>query len=169
MATLYALVYPDPATAELAAETVKGLAEAGYLDVLDSSLVSKNSEGKIEHHGERHPVRAGVISGALIGGFTGLLFAVPVLGVAAGTALGGYIGKLRKSGAGDDFHAFRDQVSQDLQPGGAALLVLGQTDAPDRVLHDLGRHGGTVRSTDVSEQQLKELQKEIDHVASTSS
>jgi uncharacterized membrane protein len=169
MATLYALIYPDQATAELAAETVKGLAQAGYLDVLDSSLVSKNSEGKIEHHGERHPVRAGAIGGALIGGFTGLLFAVPVLGLAAGTALGGYFGKLAKSGAGDDFHSFRDQVSKDLQPGGAALLVLGQTDAPDRVLHDLGRHGGTVRSTDVSEQQLKELQKEIDRVASTSS
>src|SRR3954454_14340579 len=151
MATLYALVYPDQATAEEAAATVKGLAQAGYLEVLDSSLVTKNKEGKIDHHGERHSVGAGAIGGALIGGFTGLIFAVPVLGLAAGTAFGSYIGKLAKSGASNDFNEFREQVSKDLQPGGAALLVLGQTDAPDRILQDLGRHGGTVRSTDISE------------------
>jgi uncharacterized membrane protein len=169
MATLYALVYPNQATAELAAETARGLVEAGYLDVLDSTVVTKGSDGKIDHHGERHPVRRGAIAGALIGGFTGLIFAIPVLGLAAGTAFGSYIGKLTKSGAGDDFNEFREQVSKDLQPGGAALLILGQTDAPDRVLHDLGRHGGTVRSTDISEQHLKELQTEIDREASTSS
>jgi uncharacterized membrane protein len=169
MATLYALVYPDQATADLAVETVKGLEQAGYLDVLDSSVVKKNNEGEIDHHGERHPVRAGAVGGALLGGLTGLFFAIPVLGLAAGTAVGSYIGKLAKSGANNDFNEFREQVSKDLQPGGAALLVLGQTDAPDRVLHDLGRHGGTVRSTDISEQQLKDLQAEIDRVASTAS
>ena len=165
MATLFALVYEDPATAEQAAETAKGLAQAGYLHILDSSLVTKNADGKIEHHGERHSVRGGAIGGALIGGLTGAIFLVPVLGLAAGTAVGAYIGKLRKSGASDDFHTFRDQVSDDLKPGGAALLILGQTDSPDRVIHDLGRHGGIVRSTDLSDAQLTELQAEIDRVA----
>ena len=61
MATLYAIVYPDAATAEQAEQTMRGLSEAGYLDILDSSLVTKNSDGKIEHHGERHsaPPRRG--------------------------------------------------------------------------------------------------------------
>ena len=134
MATLYAIVYPDAATAEQAEQTMRGLSEAGYLDILDSSLVTKNSDGKIEHHGERHSVRRGAVGGALIGGFTGLIFAVPILGIAAGTAFGSYVGKLLKSGASNDFNTFREQVSNDLQPGGAALLILGQTDAPDRIL-----------------------------------
>ena len=168
MATLYAIVYPDAATAEQAEQTMRGLSDAGYLDILDSSLVERHRVG--EHHdgGERHSVRHGAVGGALIGGFTGLIFAVPVLGIAAGTAFGSYVGKLLKSGASNDFNKFREQVSNDLQPGGAALLVLGQTDAPDRILHDLGRHGGTVRSTDISEKQLKDLQQQVDHLSSTS-
>jgi uncharacterized membrane protein len=59
-------------------------------------------------------------------------------------------------------------VSQDLQPGGAALLLLGQTDGRERVLHDLGRHGGTLRSTDVSEEQLAEVQAKVDKIAEAS-
>jgi uncharacterized membrane protein len=165
MATLFAVVYPDEATAEEAAATARGLEEAGFLKILDSSLITKNEEGKVEVKGARHTVRGGAIGGAVLGGLTGAIFLVPVLGIAAGTAIGAYIGKLRKSGASDDFHSFRDQVSSDLQPGGAALLILGQSDSPDRIVHDLGRHGGTVRSTDLSDKQLAELQKEIDKVS----
>jgi uncharacterized membrane protein len=168
MAILLALVYPDVETAEQAALTARGLSEAGYLDILDSSLITKNAKGKIEHQGERHPVRTGSLTGAVIGGFTGLLFFVPVAGVAAGAVFGGLIGKWAKSGASSDFHHFRDQVSHDLQPGGAALVLLGQTDARDRIVHDLGQHGGILRSTDVSDEQLAEFQKEIDKVASKS-
>jgi uncharacterized membrane protein len=167
MAILVALVYPDQATAEQAALTAQGLAEAGYLDILDSSLITKNAKGKIEHQGERHPVRRGTVAGAVIGGFTGLLFLVPVAGLAAGAAFGGLIGKWAKSGAGDDFHTFGDQVSRDLQPGGAALVILGQTDARDRIIHDLGQHGGILHSTDVSDEQLAEIQKEIDKAAAS--
>jgi len=168
MAILLALVYPDVPTAEQAALTARGLSEAGYLDILDSSLITKNAKGKIEHQGERHTVRTGSLTGAVIGGFTGLLFFVPVAGIAAGAAFGGLIGKWAKSGGHADFEKFRDQVSQDLQPGGAALVLLGQTDARDRIVHDLGQHGGILRSTDVTDEQLAEFQKEIDKVASQS-
>lgn len=168
MAILFALVYPDIATAEQAAVTTHGMAEAHYLDILDSSLITKNAKGKIEHVGEHHTVRTGAVAGALIGGFTGLLFFVPVAGIAAGAAFGGLIGRWTKSGASDDFTKFREQVSTDLQPGGAALLLLCETDARDRVIHDLGRYGGILRSTDVSEKQLAEIQQEINKVAAVS-
>ncbi len=165
MATLFALVYPDVATAEAAHETAKGLSQAGYLKILDSAIVKKNADGKIEHHGERHTVRGGAIGGAAIGIFTGAIFLVPVIGLVAGTAVGAYIGKLRKSGASHDFEVFRKQVSEDLQPGGAALLMLGQTDALDRVEHDLGAHGGTFRTTDLTEKEIEEIQKAVDKAA----
>ncbi len=161
MAVLFALVYPDPETAEQAAFTARGLVEAGYLDILDSSLITKNAKGNIEHHGERHTVRTGLVTGAVVGGFTGLLFLVPVAGLAVGAAFGGLIGKWAKSGASNDFEHFRDQVSHDLQPGGAALIILGETAARDRVVHDLGQHGGILRSTDVSDEQLAEVQHEV--------
>lgn len=165
MAILVALVYPDRETAEQAALVASGLAEAGYLDILDSSLITKDAKGKIEHHGERHTVRTGAVTGAVVGGFTGLLFFVPVAGIAAGAAFGSLMGKWAKSGASSDFEKFRDQVSHDLQPEGAALVLLAQTDARDRVMQDLGRLGGTIRSTDVNEEQLAEIQAEINKVS----
>jgi uncharacterized membrane protein len=165
MAILFALVYPDQATAEQAALTAKGLVEAGYLDILDSSLITKNAKGKIEHQGERHTVRTGLTAGVIIGGLTGILFFVPVAGMAAGGAMGGLIGKWAKSGGSGDFKHLRDQIDRDLVPGGAALVMLGETDARERVIHDLGRHGGILRSTDVTDQQLAEIQQEIDKVA----
>jgi uncharacterized membrane protein len=169
MAILLALVYPDQDTAEKAATTARGLVEAGYLEILDSSLITKDAKGKLEHRGERHTVRTGLTTGAVVGGLTGLLFLVPVAGIAAGATLGGLIGKWAKSGAANDFEKFRDQVSQDLQPGGAALVLLAQTDARDRIIHDLGKYGGILRSTDVSEEQLAEVQQEIDRASTTQS
>jgi uncharacterized membrane protein len=168
MAILIALVYPDPMTAEQAELTARGLEEAGFLNILDVSLITKDAKGKIERHGERHPVRTGAVTGAVIGGFTGLLFLVPVAGVAAGAAFGSLFGKWAKSGGSSDFAKFREQVSNDLQPGGAALVLLGQTDGPDRIIHDLGQHGGILRSTDVSEEQLAAIQAEINKVSGAS-
>ena len=147
MAILFALVYPDQPTAEKAALSAKGLEEFGYMAILESSIISKNSKGKIEHHGERHTVRTGV---------------------AAGAAFGGLIGKWAKSGASEDFVQFRDQVTRDLQPGGAALVLIVETDARDRVIYDLGQYGGILRSTDVSKEQLAEVQAALDKVAAGS-
>ncbi len=168
MAILFALVYPDQPTAEKAALSAKGLEGFGYMAILESSIISKNSKGKIEHHGERHTVRTGVAAGAVVGGLTGLLFLVPVAGIAAGAAFGGLIGKWAKSGASEDFVQFRDQVTRDLQPGGAALVLIVETDARDRVIYDLGQYGGILRSTDVSEEQLAEVQAALDKVAAGS-
>jgi uncharacterized membrane protein len=168
MAILFALIYPDQPTAEQAALTARGLEEAGFVKILDSSLITKDSDGKIEHQGERHPVRSGATTGAVVGGVTGLLFLAPMAGIAAGAAIGGVIGRWAKSGAGGDFEHFRDRVMSDLQPGGAALVVLGEADNRERLVHDLGRHGGTLVSTDVSSEQIAEIQHEIDKVAAAS-
>jgi uncharacterized membrane protein len=167
MAILFALVYPDRATAEEAERTTHGLEEAGWLTIMDSSLVTQDEHGKVKHHGDRHTVRTGTVTGALLGGLVGTIFFVPVAGVAAGAAIGAAIGHSAKEGAASDFQAFRDQVGRDLQPGGAALLLLAESDARDRVIHDLGRLGGTLRSTDLSEEQLAAIQAEIDKVAAS--
>jgi len=168
MAILFAIVYPDQQTAEQAALTARGLDEAGFASILDSSLITKDTKGHIEHQGERHTVRTGVTAGAVVGGITGLLFFAPVAGAAAGAALGGVVGRWAKSGDGGDFEKFRDQVTQDLQADGAALVLLMETDARDRVIHDLGKHGGILRSTDVTEGLLTEIQQELDRVAAVS-
>jgi uncharacterized membrane protein len=167
MAVLFAMVYPDQATAEQASDTAKALVEAGWMTILDESLVTKDEKGEVKHHGERHPVRRGAVSGVILGGLTGIAFAVPVVGLAAGGALGAYLGK--RSGAADDnaLKEFGKELEADLQPGGAALVLLAESEARDRVIHDLGRHGGTLHSADIPDKQLAEIQAAIDKAAAS--
>ncbi len=98
---------------------------------------------------------------------TRLIFAVPVMGLAAGRAGHAYLGAHGAHGASNDFEAFHDQVGNDLQPGGAALLLLAQSDARERAIHDHGRLGGAFRSTDHSDRQRAEVRAEIDKVAAS--
>jgi uncharacterized membrane protein len=165
MAALIAIDYPDRATAEAALETVKGLETAGYLTVLEQALVSKNEKGHISVDEEKHPVRDGAVAGGVIGALAGLVFFAPVAGAAVGAAIGGVIGQSNKSGGGNDFEEFSKSVEQNLPNGGAALVVLGQTDARDRVIQNLGRHGGIVHSFDIHEDDLAKIQREVDRAA----
>jgi uncharacterized membrane protein len=96
---------------------------------------------------------------------TGELFLIPVAGLALGAAAGSLFGRWGQSGAEDDFKHFQQTVSTELQPGGGAILLLIQTDAPERVVNDLGHFGGKLISYDLTDKQLAELQKEIDKLS----
>jgi uncharacterized membrane protein len=164
MAGLYAIVYPDQQTAEQALETAKGLETAGYLTILEQALVRKNDKGEVSIDEEKHPVRRGAVAGGVIGAFVGVIFLAPVAGAAAGAGLGAILGKDR-SGASGDFKSFTDTVSRELPNGGAAVVILGETDARERVIQNLGHYGGKVFSYDISSQELAAVQKEVDKIA----
>lgn len=162
MATLFALVFPGHDSADKAMETALGLEAAGFLTLREQAVVTKDEHGKVEHRGEDHPLRRGALAGVVIGGLTGLIFAIPVLGLAAGGALGAYFGKRAESGAKGDFREFQASVANELQPGGSAVLLLIDTDARERVIHDLSMHRGKLFSHDLSDAEIAEIQAEID-------
>jgi uncharacterized membrane protein len=165
MASLIAIVYPDNATADAALETVKGLESAGYLTVLEQALVRKSESGHISVDEERHPVRNAAIAGGVIGAVAGTLFLAPFAGAAVGAAIGGVFGKSNKSGGEGDFEELSKTVQQQLPNGGAALVILGSTDARERVVQNLGSHGGTVHSFDFPDADVAKLQREVDRAA----
>jgi uncharacterized membrane protein len=167
MATLFALLYPDRPTGDQALATVKGLESAGYLTVLDSAFLTKSRDGKIEHHGEAHPVRSGAAKGLVVGALAGVIFSIPVLGIAAGTLTGLAIGRRGAHGEDKDFADFAHAVSLALEPDGSAILLLAESDTPERLLQDLGRHGGHLMSTDLSAERLAEIQAALDQTSST--
>ena len=164
MAALFALVYPDQATAEKAEKVVEALQQEGYLRVLDSAKVTKDANGKASLH-DGHPVRSGTVKGLIVGGLIGVIFAIPVAGIAAGTAAGAALARHGKHQDAKDFEAFAEGVKGDLQPNGAAILLLAETDAPQRIINDLGRLGGQLRSTDFSPERIAEIQMEIDKLS----
>jgi len=89
------------------------------------------------------------------GFFFGILFFVPVLGMAIGAGLGALFGKIGKSSIDKQF---QDQVREQIKPGTSALFMILEQMTTDKALAGLSKFGGTVIKTSLSEEQEKEIQ-----------
>jgi len=165
MAGLYAISYPDAATAQRAFDAAQGLEQAGYLTILEQAMVTKSKDGDVNVEGLKHPMRKAAVAGGVVGALAGMVFFAPVVGAAVGASIGGILGKGDASGSRDEFKSFSDSVSHDLPNGGAALVILGQTEARERVIQTLGQFGGTVRSYDISKEELEQIQKQVNRAS----
>jgi uncharacterized membrane protein len=85
----------------------------------------------------------------------GVLFFVPVIGIAIGAGLGALMGKVTKSGIDSQF---QDQVRGMLTPGTSALFLMVEKVTPDKAVEAMSRYGGTVLKTSLSKDGEKELQ-----------
>jgi uncharacterized membrane protein len=85
----------------------------------------------------------------------GVLFFVPVIGIAVGAGLGALLGKVAKSGID---RQFQDQVRGMLKPGTSALFLMVEKVTPDKAVEAMSKYGGTVLKTSLSKQGEQELQ-----------
>jgi uncharacterized membrane protein len=88
----------------------------------------------------------------------GLLFFIPVFGMAVGAGLGALMGKVAKTGIDKEF---QNQVRDMLQPGTSALFLVVDKVTPDKAVEGLSRYGGTVLKSSLSKDQEKELQEAL--------
>ena len=144
MSTLVAIAYPDVQTAEqVRAELIEATKE--HLVALeDAVVVEHRADGKIKLHQAMSPTGTGAAGGALWGGLIGLIFLAPLVGMAIGAASGAAAGKMTDVGVNDDF---LKQLGDKLEPGAAALIALGRSDAPEKLLERLRPFGGHVIQT----------------------
>jgi uncharacterized membrane protein len=94
----------------------------------------------------------------------GVLFFIPVFGMAVGAGLGALMGKVTKSGIDAQF---QDQVRGMLKPGTSALFLMVEKVTPDKAVEAMSKFGGTVLKTSLSKEGEKELQDAL-HGASAS-
>jgi uncharacterized membrane protein len=163
MSTLVAVAYPDAATAErVRAELVQATKEH-LLQLEDAVIVEHDAGGKVKLRQAMSTTGAGAAGGALWGGLIGLLFLVPVFGIAVGAASGAMAGKLTDTGVNDDF---LKRLGEKVGPGGAALIMLGRSDAPDKVLDRVKGYGGEVIQTSLDEAQEEHLRAALGETVS---
>ncbi len=126
MTTFIVWKYDDPDTAARAAKVLKQAAEEGLVRLDDHAVVSwalDATKPQVKHsHAGDHSTGWGAFWGLLMGS----LFLVPVLGVAAGAALG----KMSKAteAVGID-KADMEKIQAEVRPGTSALFAV--TDAAD--------------------------------------
>lgn len=154
MSTLAAIAYPDRDTAEKVRQELIQATREHLVRLEDAVIVEHEEGGKIKLHQAMGTTGAGAAGGAMWGGLIGLLFLAPLLGMAVGAASGAVTGKMTDLGVDDNF--VKD-LGAKLQPGAAALIVLGSTDARDKVIDRVRSYGGEVIQTSLSTEEEERL------------
>ena len=158
MSTLVAIAYPDTDTAERVRGELIRATKEHLVDLEDAVVVEHRADGKIKLHQAMSPAGAGAAGGAVWGGLIGLLFLAPVVGMAVGAASGAVSGKVTDVGVNDNF---MKDLGDKLPAGGAALIVLGRSDAPDKVIERVKPYGGQVIQTSLSDEAEQHLRDAI--------
>jgi len=154
MSTLIAIAYPDTDTAERVRQELVQAAKEHLVSLEDAVVIEHQENGKIKLHQAVSPAGAGAAGGAVWGGLIGLIFLAPLLGMAVGAASGAVAGKVSDVGVDDNF---MKELGEKLPAGGAALLVLGRSDAPDKVIERVRPYGGHVVQTSLGHEQEENL------------
>lgn len=161
MSNLIAIAYPDVATATTVRNRLMDLQRERLVTLADAAIAEKAADGKIKLHQMHSTVGGGAAMGALWGGLIGLIFFVPLLGMAVGAATGGAAGAVADVGVND---AFMKQLGQKLQPGGAALFLLVMESTPDKVIAEVASYGGEIMQTSLNQQEEADLREAVQAV-----
>jgi uncharacterized membrane protein len=162
MSTLIAIAYPDAGTAERVRSELVAATKERLLQLEDAVVVEHEPGGKIKLRQSMSPAAAGAAGGAVWGGLIGLLFLAPVVGIAVGAASGALGGKMADVGVDD---TFMKDLGEKLRPGTAALIVLGSTDARDKVIDRVKAYGGDVIQTSLSTDAERHLREALSEPA----
>lgn len=160
MSDLVAIAYPDLDTARQVAANLDEAQKAHVITLDDAVIVERQAGGKVKLH---QPSMAGVgaAGGALWGGLIGLIFLVPLFGMAVGAASGAIAGAFTDRGVDDDFMR---RLGAELDEGKAALILLVRDVTPDKVLPEI-KVPGTVIQTSLSDEDEARLQAALDAAA----
>lgn len=123
--------FDEPDGAEHALRLLRGAQDDNLIEVVDHAVVTwpRGSEGPEMRHGHDN-TRRGAGKGAFWGLLAGALFTVPVVGVAAGAAIGA--ASKRAEGLGiseEELDRMREQITE----GTSALFVVTEAGDLDRV------------------------------------
>jgi len=154
MSNLVAIAYPDFDTAERVRQELLQATKEHLVRLEDAVVVECQQDGKIKLHQAVSTTGAGAAGGALWGGLIGLLFLAPVVGMAVGAASGALAGKMSDTGVNDQF---LKELGAKLQPGNAALIALGSTDASDKLMERVSPYGGEVIQTSLDNEDEERL------------
>src|SRR4051812_153728 len=154
LSDLVAIAYPDLGTAREVASNVGEAQKAHLLELDDMVIVERRTDGKVKLH---QPSLAGVgaAGGALWGGLIGLIFLVPLFGMAIGAASGAAAGAMSDSGVDDKF---MKQLGTQLENGGAAVILLVRSVSQEKVLSQVKIPGEIIQTSlgTEAEQSLRE-------------
>lgn len=158
MSDLVVIVYPTLEKAEAVRQELLTLQKEYLISLDDAVIATKTDDGKIKLHQLLNTTAAGAASGSFWGLLVGMIFLMPVVGVAIGAASGALGGLLADFGINDKF---MKDLAGSIQPGNAALFVLIRSMTGDKVLEELKGTGGVVLKTSLDNEKEQALREAI--------
>ncbi|HEY1175329.1 MAG TPA: DUF1269 domain-containing protein [Phytomonospora sp.] len=159
MSYLVAVAYPDPETAQTVLGKLIEMQKGELIKLEDAVVVERRGDGKVKLRQTSSNTAIGATGGVLWGGLIGLLFFAPLLGMAVGAAAGAAGGAMTDTGIDDNF---MKQLGDELQNGGAALVLLVRSATEDKVLNELGQYGGKLMHTSLDTEAENNLREAIE-------
>jgi uncharacterized membrane protein len=158
MAHLVVLGVDNRDDAERLFDLAGDLAKQELLQLEDAAYAYRDDRGKVRIHQAISLTGAGAASGALWGTLIGLLFLMPVAGLAIGAGTGALAGKLADVGINDDTIK---QIGGQLEQGRAAVFLLAKSATVDRVIEAIKPFNPTVIQTNLTKDREEELVKAL--------
>jgi uncharacterized membrane protein len=162
MSDLVAIAYPDVETAQQVARNLVEAEKAHLVGLDDLVIVERQPDGKIKLH-QPSLAGTGALGGAAWGGLIGLLFLVPIFGMAVGAASGAIAGHFTDAGVDDKF--MKDLGSR-LQDGDAALVTLVRNANMEKILADV-KIPGTIIQTSLGSDTEDALKSALERAGQT--
>ena len=158
MAHLVVLGVDNRDDAERLFDLAGDLAKQELLQLEDAAYAYRDDRGKVRIHQAVSLTGAGAASGALWGTLIGLIFLMPVAGLAIGAGTGALAGKLADVGINDDTIK---QIGGQLEQGRAAVFLLARSATVDRVIEAIKPFNPTVIQTNLTRDREEELVKAL--------
>ena len=157
MSNLVAIAYDDLDTAQQVVANISRGQAAHEIELDDLVIVERRGDGKVKLH-QPSMAGAGAAGGALWGGLIGLIFLMPLFGMAIGAASGAAAGHFTDTGVDDDF---MKKLGAELDEGNAAVVLLIREVSADKVLPQI-KIPGTIIQTSLSNEDEGNLQAALD-------
>lgn len=154
MSDLIVIAFDSEEKAESVRQKVLSMQKEYLVEVGDAVVAVKLPNGHVKLNQMFHPTAAGAAAGSFWGLLIGVLFMMPLVGVALGAGAGALGGALTDFGINDKF---MKELGESLRPGGAALFLLIRKMTADKVFEDLRGIGGTVLRTSLDHSREQAL------------
>lgn len=131
MSSLIAVGFKDEFTADDVVQKLRKLQQEHLIDLEDAAIVIRNKDGKVRIKQTQELTTSGALSGGFWGLLFGFIFFNPLLGWAVGAVAGGISGALTDIGIDDNFIR---EVGGTIEPSTSALLYWSEVPLPIRCL-----------------------------------
>ena len=159
MSDLIVVGYDDIFKAEEVRLKLLKMQKEYLVDLEDAVVAVKKGDGKVKLNQMYHLAASGAVGGGFWGMLIGLIFLNPILGAVVGAGAGAAAGALSDVGIDDDF---MKKLAEHLQPNTSVLFVLIRKMTADKVLAELSGTGGKVIQTSLSHEDESKLQAALD-------